>query len=194
VRRAWPAIRSGLIALSMLIALVDGCPLPPLARVKEQAPGAAATVKALGDAQRVFLKPFRKIGHYFQWRQRWKLFPQAADSRYRMWIEARGGAGDAWTLVYRPHDDAHAFMASTLEYRRVRGAWNPGSRGPRGGYSAFATWMAREIFLRAPAFHEVRVRMERVDILPRGGGYTPTGVFAHEQLRRRAAVLPEPGP
>jgi hypothetical protein len=36
----------------------------------------------------------------------------------------------------------------------------------------------------------VRVRQEKIEILPRGAGFAPTGRFAYEQLRTRAKVLP----
>jgi hypothetical protein len=169
--RAWPHVRAALVLLSIILGLVDGWPQPKT-------------------------PPVRFLGDPLQLRQRWKLFPVADRDRYRMRIEARGagaghGAGNGeWELLYRPHDDAHAFMADALEYRRLRGAWNPGSYGPRGSYAAFATWMARQVFAARPDVTEVRVRMERVHIEDRGRGATPTGQFAFELVHTRGEATP----
>jgi hypothetical protein len=189
MHRNWPHARAALIALTVVIGMVDGCPLPRTDRVP---PGLRHdVVNALDHARYYVLKPFRPIGDGFNIRQRWKLFPVADRQRYRMWIEARGpGAGAAdWRVLYRPHDDEHAFMGDALEYRRVRGSWNPGTYGPRGAYRSFVSWIAREIMRRDPHVNLVRVRMEKITIKPRGGGFEPTGEFVFTELRTRAEVM-----
>jgi hypothetical protein len=119
--------------------------------------------------------------------QRWRLFPVANADRFRMWIEAREAPDGAWQLLYRPHDREHTWLADELEYRRLRGAWNPGTRHVRGSYPAFVTWVARTTFARAPRFTQLRVRMEVLDLDPRRAG-DPTGAtgrFVWTETRTR---------
>jgi len=173
--RSWPAVRAALITLAVVVGLVEGLPageagLPGIARV-----------------QRGALTPFRFIGDSLRITQHWKLFPVANPDRFRMWIEARTAANAPWQLLYRPHDDAHTWLADELEYRRMRGAWNPGTRNVRGAYPSFVTWVARTTFARALAWQAVRVRMEVLDIDPRRPG-DPTGAtgrFVFEEVRAR---------
>src|SRR5690348_849695 len=103
------------------------------------------------------LRPFEKAFAITRVHQRWKLFAGASRKRYRMRIEARTSATADWQLVYRVLDDDHAFMAGPIEYRRMRGAWNPHStHGPRGGYGPFVQWVAQRVLESNPAFTEVR--------------------------------------
>ena len=185
----WREIRAALIALAILVGLADGCPIPsPRERPKVKqnlGPGALAAVEWFDDLRYRSLAPFRPVGELFQLRQRWKLFSGASRNRFRMNIEARRDlARDEWVLLYRPLDDDHDFLTDELEYRRVRGTWNPSTTyGPRGGYGPFATWIADQVFAHDPSFREVRVRMEKVRIGPHGG-ITSTGEMVHPQWRR----------
>jgi len=191
--RAWPPIRAGLIAVVVAVGLLDGCPIPSAGErptMERRVPGAmVGAIDELDRVRQVLLRPFRPIGALAGLRQRWKLFSGASRHRFRMWIETRGGEpGATWQLRYRPLDDDHAWFADQLEYRRVRGAWNPStSHGPRGGYGPFVTWVAGELFARDAAVVEVRVRMEKVEIGPHGG-IRATGEFVHAQSRRRPGV------
>jgi hypothetical protein len=167
--RHWPAIRAAILTLVLVVGLVDGCPID-------------------GAARRAFLVPFHGLGDTLKLTQRWKLFPVANPDRFRMSIEARESPAAPWQVLYRPHDDAHAWLADELEYRRMRGAWNPGTRNVRGAYPAFVTWVARTTFARAPRWNELRVRMEVLDIDPRRTP-DPTGAtrrYVFEQRRTRA--------
>jgi hypothetical protein len=211
VRRRWPDIRAGLTALAIVVGLVDGCPVPKPGRHELEHPtqrrelerwtrrlsrvgidttpdALADTVVAVGQgwarAQAVLLYPFRPIQRLAQLRQRWRLFPIAEDEVQWIRLEARGATGD-WELLYRPLDAEHRFMAEALEYRRIRGAWNPGSMGPRGGYPHFVDWIAGEVFRHDPSWVQVRVRMERLRVRAREGVLEPTGVFDYAQARRR---------
>ncbi len=186
----WPAIRAGLIALAIVVGLLDGCPVPsPSERPVMEArlaPELVAAIDTLDGVRQTLLRPFRAIGDTARLRQRWKLFSGANRRRFRMQIEARTGPGAAWELLYRALDDEHAFLAGPIEYRRVRGAWNPHSRtGPRVGYPAFVRWVAGEVFERRPQYTEVRVRQQRI-VIGRRGGYRGTGEIAHDLGVRRA--------
>jgi hypothetical protein len=178
--RSWPAVRAALVTFVLVISLVEGLPA-----------GDAGLVR-LARAQKTVLSPFRFVFDGLRITQRWKLFPVANPDRFRMWIEARTAANAPWQLLYRPHDDAHTWLADELEYRRMRGAWNPGTRNVRGAYPSFVTWVANTTFARAPAWQAVRVRMEVLDIDPRRAG-DPTGAtgrFGFEEIRTRPAPAP----
>lgn len=188
--RYWREIRAGLVALVIAVGLLDGCPIPSRAErpvmKRRLSPGMVAAVDQLDEVRRELLRPFRKIGELAGLRQRWKLFSGASRNRFRMHIEARRDPSSAdWELLYRPLDDEHDFMHEQLEYRRVRGAWNPStSYGPRGGYGPFATWIANRVFALDPGYVEVRIQMEKMKIGPHGG-ITGTGEMVHPQWRRR---------
>lgn len=181
---AWPSVRASLITLVMAVGLVAGLPLPSERMRARLSPELAELSSAASRAQAFVLRPFSFIGEEFVIMQRWQLFAGASSDRYRIWIEARG-AGEPFTLLYRPHDPEHAFLASELEYRRVRGAWNPRGEFAQPGYSAFVSWVARRIFAARPELAETRVRIEKVRILPSGRGFEGTGEFLHVELRKR---------
>jgi hypothetical protein len=185
--RWWPNVRATLIGLAIVIGLVDGCPIPSAKQREQMSPGANAAIDRINDVRTAILKPLRPVRRLTNVQQKWNLFRGAGRERHRMWIEAREGQG-AWELLYRAQDEEHDFMAPQLDYRRLRGAWNPrGSSGPRGAYQSFATWIAGEIFDADPRFTEARVRMEIVRI-GRSGGNTPTGEFEYSVTRRRHQV------
>jgi hypothetical protein len=154
-------------------------------------PDGVRVVRELFDSARgVILAPFDFIPRLFQFSEQWKLFSSANDARFWMSIEAREGNGDTWRLLYRPHDPEHTFMGEVLEYRRVRGNWNPSRRGANSGYDGFVTWVARRVFAEYPRFRVVRVRMEEIQLLPLGKGFAPTGRFLHTRTRDRREVAP----
>jgi hypothetical protein len=188
VKRGWPPIRAGLITLAIFLGLVDGLPLPDSRAKKRMSPGTVEVIDDIEKARAKILRPFRFFPKLVRAHQKWNLFAGASKSRYRMWIEARTGPDAPWQPLYKVFDDEHDFMADQMLYRRMRGAWAPrGSRGPRGAYSSFATFVAREIFARWPEYTEVRVAMEKVTVGPRGGA-TYTGELTYEQRRTRDDV------
>ena len=185
----WAAVRAGLIALAILVGLLDGLPIPAASErptmEKRLSPEMVKAVDAIDRARNKLLVPFRPIGDAARIRQRWKLFAGASRKRYRMRIDARTGPTAEWQLVYRVLDDDHDFMAGSIEYRRVRGAWNPHStHGPRGGYGSFVTWVGHRVLAAYPAFTEVRVQHERIYIGPHGG-YRATGEMLYPVVVRR---------
>lgn len=185
----WPKLRAGLITLAIVIALLDGCPMPQSAKERkvmerQLGPTAAGLVVDLDELRRDLLRPLRPAIDNAKLYQRWKLFAGAPKRRFRMWIDARAADG-TWTTVYRVLDDDADLLADPLGYRRVRGAWNPRTGdGPRGSYRSFVTWVAGQVFDRDPAAVAVRVRMEKVLIGPRGG-FAGTGEFVYEETRQR---------
>jgi hypothetical protein len=182
----WPRARALLIGLAMVIGLVDGCPTPSGNQRKQLDPDTRARLDRIDELRHDVLRPVRKVRELTSITQKWNVFRGASAEKLRMRIEARAGAGD-WIVLYRAGDDAHTFMADELAYRRIRGVWNPRSTGPRAGYGAFVTWIAREVFQRRPELDTVRVVMERIHITP--GGVRSTGETAHPMTRRRRQVM-----
>jgi hypothetical protein len=185
-RTAWPPARAALITLLMIIGVVEGCPMPILSKVP--AGWQRDSFTFLQKAQREFLRPVRPALSHLKVNQRWKLFPVANEARRRLWIEAREPNSE-WEIVYRVHDDDHAFIGDVLEYRRVRGAWNPGSSGPRGAFGPFVTWVAKKVFTAFPRYYEVRVRFEKIQIRPGGAGYVSKNEFEYVEYRSRLQVM-----
>jgi hypothetical protein len=176
----WPQIRAGLIALALVIGLIDGCPLPPPDDTPAWERGLVDVVRPI---QRAVLTPVAWIGRELRVTQRWALFQVADPSRFRMSIEglvrpagpARPGeASTTWQVLYRAGDDDHRDDAGVLEYRRVRGAWNPTDR-LMGQFAPFATWLALRIAAAHPDLVAIRIRYERIAI--GAGEAVPTGQF-----------------
>lgn len=177
--RQWPTVRAVLVTLAIGVGLADGCPLPPVGQAHESV---REPVRAVKTVRRVALTPFRPLGELLRLRQRWKLFPTARRDQVRMWIEARDRATQTWGLVYRPHDDEHDVMADRLEYRRLRAAWNPGSRGERNAYGPFVKWLAGELFERDAGIDRVRVQMEAIELRPAQGHFVGLGTFTGKRV------------
>lgn len=181
--RIWRHLRAGLILLAIVIALLDGAPIPPVKRAPEAIQPAVAW---MGRTRATLMKPFRPFGDLFRLRQQYKLFPTAKREQYLMWIEVRRAGERVWELVYRPNDPVHDEMRHRIEYRRLRGAWNPGSRGTQLGYGPFVHWVAGELFARDEEVDQVRVRMEKIVLRPREGDYLAEGEFEHAKVERRS--------
>jgi hypothetical protein len=181
--RIWRQLRAGLILLAIVIALLDGAPIPPVKKAPESLRPAVAW---MASTRRTLMKPFRPFGDLFRLRQQYKLFPGARRQQHLMWVESRRQGETGWELLYRPNDPAHDLMRHRIEFRRMRGAWNPGSRGTQLGYGPFAHWVAGEIFARDEEVEAVRVRMEKIVLRPRQGGYLAEGEFEHQKIERRS--------
>lgn len=187
---AWPRVRAGLVTLAITIGLVNGAPLPGDEQLSKVPAWYARLVPGLRRAQELVLRPFRPLGDTFFLTQRWNVFSGAKTRRYWLSLEGREAKSGRWALVYRPHDPGHTADAAALEYRRVRGAWNPRGLGPQPGYAAFVSFEARRLLAERPELSAVRARIEEIEILPRGAGFRPTGRTSFELVRERAEVLP----
>ncbi|HEU5056850.1 MAG TPA: hypothetical protein VFU21_10015 [Kofleriaceae bacterium] len=184
MRRAWPHVRAGLVALAILVGLIDGCPIPS---AKSVSPRWSDRVRTWARTRRIVMTPFKPVGELLRLRQTWKLFPTAKLDQHRMWVDARKtGTKDQWELLYRPHDPDHDLHADRIEYRRLRGVWNPGTKGTRTGYGPFVEWLAGEIFEARADVDRIRVRQERIAIEPEEGGFVPSGKFELEKSQGRA--------
>lgn len=187
----WPTVRGVLIAAAIAIGVIDGAPIPTPRVMERLPPTLRAVSTGLQDLQTTLMAPFLPIKDLFMVKQRWAVFSTTGGVRYRMCVEARAHTDSEWSLLYRAQDPEHAFLDDMLGYRRVRNVYNPSrSIGAKSTYPAFVSWLAREIFEREPRFDEVRVGMERGQILPRGEGFAPMQAFDYVLTRRRDEVLP----
>ena len=153
---------------------------------EELATRTLAASESAGATHNTLIAPavpyFRTLGIH----QRWSLFPIADPDPWWMHIEGRR-AGD-WTLLYRPldpldrHDPALDHLISTLEYRRVRAHWNPGTSGPRADYGRFVDWASARI-CAASDLSEVRVRFLRSHVAEPGQSETAEPTWHFEERR-----------
>jgi len=190
VQKRWPQIRAFLITIALVLGGLSGIPDSSPRRLQLVPPFLRTMREVLQSVQNAALVPMRFVPETLQFSQHWKLFSGVNDVRFLIHIDAREKDGSPWELVYRPHDPEHHWREWTLEYRRVRGNWNPSRSGTNRGYDAFTTWVARRLFQDEPRFESVRVRMEEVALLPDGRGFVPLGRFLHERVRHRREVTP----
>jgi hypothetical protein len=134
--------------------------------------------------------PFRPLREHLVLNQRWNLFSGAKAQRYWLRLEGRETQSRKYVLLYRPHDPAHDLDGAILEYRRVRGSWNPRGGAAQAGYEAFVSFEARRLLLVHPELDAVRASFETIDVLPRGRGFRPTGHVSFMVVRERREVLP----
>jgi hypothetical protein len=189
-RRTWPRVRAALLALTLAVGLVAGLPLPGDERLPHLPRWYAELVPAIRRAQELVLTPFRPVGETFVLVQRWNLFSGAKTQRHRLSLEGREAASGRFRVLYRPHDPEHDADHAALEYRRVRGAWNPRGKSVQPGYDAFVTFEARRLLAAHPELDAVRARIEAIEILPRGAGFRGTGRYDFELVRTRAELFP----
>jgi hypothetical protein len=186
----WPRVRAAIIAFALVLGAIDGLPLPKPERAALLPPVLARAVAWLAQAQATVLSPVVPLRDALVVSERWALFAGASRERFRLYVEGRSADSGEFRLLYRADDPRHHELADTIEYRRVRGAFNPRTREPPAGYDAFASFVARRFCEKHPRLVEVRVRMEEIAILPRGAGYAGTGRFVHERTRARSEVRP----
>lgn len=202
----WADLRAALLLFVVAVSAIQGCPVPrvqphqldrpigqrelarwsrmlgvPPDELREEVLGVSASASGVVDRIGAPFVPFFVLSHTTQ---RWSLFPIADPDPWWMHVEGRPRDG-AWQLLYRPNDPQHPFLAEVLEYRRLRGAWNPGTSGPREPYPRFVDWVAQEIFARRADLHEVRVRVQRYHVhLPHEAPIEETSWHFEERRRR----------
>jgi hypothetical protein len=171
----WRDLRAGLIALAIVLALVEGCPIPP---PHETLPWQQGYVSLIRPVQRAVMTPFAWIPRRLRFTQRFALFQAAEPDRFRLEIRGRTASGEE-RIVFRAGDDGE--YADLLTQRRVRGAWNP-SDNPTSQYAAFTRWFANRVFddhadIRIVTFRFARVHIE--EGVPRDTGMTAFNVTIH---------------
>jgi hypothetical protein len=98
--------------------------------------------------------------------QHWGLFQSAGELAFRMRVEARTQDG-SWALIYRVDAEDPLGLSDLLEYRRLRGMYNPAATGPHRQYPGFARWLARRILASHLEYDALRVSMERLALATR---------------------------
>jgi hypothetical protein len=182
----WARIRAALIGLFIVVSLIDGFPFPH-GGSRERLPEPLKVAVARGEKlQQLLLSPFAWLKGLLRLSQRWALFSSAKQQRHWLSIETRSRGSRRFQVIYRPLDPEHDRLASVIEYRRVRAAWNAGRRDVVPSYRAFASYIAQRIFRDQPEVTAVRVRFELFDVLPRGGGFRSSGKYVQELVEKRA--------
>ena len=172
----WRELRAGLIACAIVLALVEGCPIPPPHETEDWQ---QSYVSIIRPAQQVVMTPFRWLPRALHVTQRFALFQSAEPERYRFVIAGRTAGGVERTL-FRAGDDGP--YASLLTQRRVRGVWNP-TRRPTSQYAAFTRWFAQRVFADHAELDVITFRFERIHI--DDGTPTSTGTSAFESFEYR---------
>ncbi len=178
VRKRWPEVRAGLIAFAILLGLIDGCPLAPPEYVPAWQRGITDLVRPI---QHAVLAPFKWVTLGIRFKQRWALFQVAEAERFQLQVLVRGPDG-TWSMLYRASDAEHDAYGAVLDFRRVRGAWNPTDQPPF-QYVPFVRWFTQRVLDDHPEIDSVRVRFEKV-VLDRGK-VIGTGTFVAPFLRSR---------
>jgi hypothetical protein len=91
--------------------------------------------------------------------QGWRLFslPNERPHVLRVTGERRGKR----RVLYETWSDSRTMLKSTLEFRRVRALYNPGSSGPPNTYDAFAKRLGERVFELDPKLDSVTVLLEQ---------------------------------
>lgn len=139
----------------------------------------------LGQRHGALVAPFWPWFHHTNTRQRWSLFPVADADPYWMHVETMR-AGGRFELAYRPNDPEASLLADLLEYRRVRGTWNPG-REARPDYPRFVEFLAKRVFEAQPDTVAIRVRFLRYHVRLPGSPPDDETSWHFEEVRRREA-------
>jgi hypothetical protein len=181
VRADFRTFRAILIAIVLAFGFVAAWPARIPKMVETWPPSLAALALGVGPVQHAILAPFAPVAELLDINSEdWALFGGTGGTRYRMWVEARAGHR-GYTLLYRAHDERHAYLAGALRYRRVLNIWNPHRNYISRGYPAYVHWLGARIRRDFPRFHAVRVRMEEVTIRRGGEGFEPSGRFVYEE-------------
>lgn len=191
MKRAWRSLRAACITLLLALGFVAGWPKINPRILARLPPTLARLARLLPVAQAAILRPFTPLANAFGiTSQNWTLFSTTGGTRHRMWVEAREPGSRTWVLLHRAHDDEHAYLRETIEYRRLRPIWNPHRYGLAAAYDPFTRWLARRVMLDFSKFDRVRVRQEEVEILPKAAGFRSTGHFVHKREYARSELLP----
>ncbi|MEO0323394.1 MAG: hypothetical protein AAF447_10590 [Myxococcota bacterium] len=199
----WAHLRAGAVAVLVFVHLCQGAPRPRVSAESAAKPAAARQIQAwsgrLGltpeelrahliglseaseELRQAVSGPFWKVFWRLGFEQRWALFSGSRKRTWRMYIEWRDAEG--WHLAYRVQDPEHRWNARQLDYRRIRGVWNPGADEARVDYGRFADWVGRRLCEDRESAAEVRVRFARVLPPPPGGAPHVEDEFGLEARR-----------
>jgi len=132
------------------------------------------------------VEPLQPIYDFLGMGQAWGLFLQSGRGAHRIRVEGRT-ADEAWHMLYRHHQQDDVGLSPWLGFRRLRGIYNPNSKGPRGQYEGFVTWLGKKLCAEHPELIEVRVSMERLVL---GTRHEPTESVEVQHESARACEAP----
>jgi hypothetical protein len=188
----WPYLRAALITLTMLSQCVSALPKRPLDAAQLARPEARRNMRWLAVALRPFgergpaelerwvielsrgqvalrsrlLDPIAPLIHATAVRQQWHLFLTVKEQVYRLRIDAQSAQtqAGAWRTVYRTNQTDLLGMAEVLDYRRLRGVYNPTRAGAHAQYPAFVDWLMQRVWSEHPELGALRVGMEQLHV------------------------------
>lgn len=149
----------------MTLGMIDSCQLP-----------------GSGPAKKLVFTPVAPIIAATRIAQKWGLFDGASRTQFRMHVEVQYD-GRTWIPLFIASDPDFDEYAEQLEYRRVRGAWNPRKKQPTGVYDRFANWLMNRVFTDHDDAVAARIVMDRVAI-DEWGGMTVVETELFKKLRR----------
>jgi hypothetical protein len=129
-------------------------------------------------ARAALLSPLSAVFQSVAIHQQWRLFLSAHKQVFRLRIDTRAADAD-WTLVYRANQEDTLGLAPLLDYRRLRGIYNPTMQRVHREYPGFSRFIARRILDQHPELAAVRVSLEHIDI---GGRHEPPSLLGTEHV------------
>lgn len=117
----------------------------------------------LVDADAFITAPIKKVLHVFGQGQSWGLF--ASTDRDPQRLEVRGIRADGTEVVlYRRRDADARFLGEVLDYRRVRGVYDLGSKTLPPRYKNLCKWVAQRAFAAYPDLTEVKITQVLIQV------------------------------
>jgi hypothetical protein len=189
--RAWPQLRAALITFALFSQCISALPERALTEEKlarREGDRAVHWLNRLFDrgepesrtreklivwsqrgiaARSWLLTPFAPVLQGASLRQQWNLFVTVGADANRLRVDVHGPHED-WTTIYRANELDSLGLAPLLDYRRVRGIYNPNRYGPRGLYAAWSKWLAERVLREHAEYSALRVVMEHLHIAERG--------------------------
>ncbi len=139
------------------------------------------TASSYASVRDAIAEPFSLYADAVQMKQGWAMF--ASPQRHPGEIHVEVKVDGAWQLVFRPHDDAHAWNQEQFEHNRFRKFVGRFARDfRRQHYDETCAWIATKAAREHPTATAVRVRLYRYESLPPErvrAGETPTGRYEH---------------
>jgi len=190
----WPNVRAALITLVLFFCVAEAMPLPTLKKrhmnrtvAQDEADRWVDILGGVGvdmDRQTLvkkvlqvsrktgkfhnqLIRPWKKFERPLGMGQRWALFTFTDPNPGRMVIEGRGSGGD-WFELYRAPMGGEPELAKLLHYRKVRGIWDDAGDRPYPGklFDRWVTWVGGRIFEMYPNVDVIRLRFDRIEIIP----------------------------
>jgi len=119
----------------------------------------AGFANGLNAVRNVVMSPVQPFMDVTGTQQGWRLFalPNERPHVLRVTGQRRGKR----RVLYETWSPSRTFLASTLEFRRIRALYNPSSSGPPNTYDAFAKRLSERVFELKPELDSVTISLER---------------------------------